>query len=147
MNSTTHRNANLVLQDEIKQGNHCLELKAPLTGGGESPTARSGFFKKTASSKRTSLPRSPDYTREFHKDWQRLTRSGRYDMGRLKEAMLLLIAGDQPLDAEWHDHALKGNWRDHRECHIGGDFLLIYQLEGERLNFVRAGTHADLFDE
>jgi len=76
-----------------------------------------------------------------------LTHSGRYDMTRLKEAMLLLIAGDAPLGSEWRDHPLKGDWSDHRECHIGGDFLLIYQLDGERLNFVRAGTHADLFDE
>ena len=68
-------------------------------------------------------------------------------MVRLKEAMLLLIAGDPPLGPEWHDHHLKENWSDHRECHIGGDFLLIYQIEGRRINFVRTGTHADLFDE
>jgi len=104
-------------------------------------------LKKPASSKRTSLPRGCDYTREFRKDWQRLTHSGRYDMTRLKEAMLLLIAGDAPLGAEWRDHPLKGDWSDHRECHIGGDFLLIYQIDGERLNLVRTGTHADLFDE
>ena len=105
------------------------------------------LMKKPASSKRAGLPRRSDYTKEFRKDWQRLTHSGRYDMKRLKEAMLLLIAGDAPLGAEWLDHPLKGDWSDHRECHIGGDFLLIYQLDGERLNFVRAGTHADLFDE
>jgi len=37
-------------------------------------------------------------------------------------------------------------WADHRECHIGGDFLLIYQVEGNRINFVRTGTHAELFE-
>jgi len=102
-------------------------------------------LKKQARSKHAHLPRNHDCTREFHKDWQRLSHSGRYDMTRLKEVMLLLIAGDAPLGAEWRDHPLKGDWRDHRECHIGGDFLLIYQLDGDRLNFVRAGTHADLF--
>jgi len=102
-------------------------------------------LKKQARSKRAHLPRCHDYTREFRKDWQRLTYSGRYDMKRLKEVMLLLIAGDAPLGAQWRDHPLKGDWRDHRECHIGGDFLLIYQLDGDRLNFVRAGTHSDLF--
>ena len=49
-----------------------------------------------------------------------------------------------------HHHTLKGEWADHRECHIGGDFLLIYQLQGNGnnaiLNFVRAGTHAELFE-
>jgi len=110
-------------------------------------TSKNPAHKPSARSKRASLPRSPDDTRAFRKDWQRLTHSGRYDMGRLKEAMLLLMAGDAPLGPEWLDHPLKGDWRDHRECHIGGDFLLIYQLDGERLNFVRAGTHADLFGE
>lgn len=103
--------------------------------------------KKPARDKRAGLPRTADFTRDFRKDWQRLTHSGRHDMKRLKEAMLLLIAADAPLGPEWLDHPLKGEWNDHRECHIGGDFLLIYQLEGERLNFVRASTHADLFGE
>ena len=66
-------------------------------------------------------------------------------MMRLKEAMALLIANDAPLGAEWLDHALKGEWADHRECHIGGDFLLIYQVENVAINFVRAGTHSELF--
>lgn len=72
-------------------------------------------------------------------------------MRQLKEAMLLLIANDGPLAPEWLDHALTGDWADHRECHIGGDILLIYQLDGKGpaaiVRFVRAGTHADLFDD
>jgi len=72
-------------------------------------------------------------------------------MKRLKEAMLLLIANDAPLGQEWLDHPLKGDWANHRECHIGGDFLLIYRLDGtgarEMVVFVRTGSHADLFDE
>ena len=97
--------------------------------------------KKPASSKRAALPRACDFT------WERLSRSGRYDLHRLKEAMLLLMANDAPLGPEWLDHPLKGEWADHRECHIGGDFLLIYRLEGASIIFVRAGTHSDLFEE
>lgn len=71
-------------------------------------------------------------------------------MKRLKEAMLQLIANDAPLEPQWLDHALTGDWADHRECHVGGDFLLIYRLDGQGANesiiFVRAGTHAELFD-
>jgi mRNA interferase YafQ len=103
------------------------------------------ILKKTAASKRAVLPRTADYTKAFLKDWQRLSHSGRYDMGRLKEAMMLLIANDVPPGAEWQDHALKGGWADHRECHIGGGFLLIYQLEANSINFVRSGTHSELF--
>lgn len=103
--------------------------------------------KKPASSKRVAPPRACDYTKSFLKDWVRISRSGRYDLGRLKEAMLLIIANEAPLGAEWLDHPLKGDWADHRECPIGGDFLLIYQLDGNTVIFVRAGTHADLFEE
>jgi|SRR5579875_241405 len=103
--------------------------------------------KKPASDKRAALPRACDYTKSFLQDWKRLTRSGRYDLKRLKEAMLLLIANDAPLGPEWRDHALKGEWADHRECHIGGDFLLLYRLEENTVIFVRAGTHADLFED
>jgi mRNA interferase YafQ len=103
--------------------------------------------KKPAVSKRTSLPRLCDYTKSFKKDWERLSQSGRYDLHRLRVAMLLLVANDAPLGPEWRGHRLKGEWTDHRECHIGGDFLLIYRLDGNAICFVAAGTHAGLFEE
>jgi mRNA interferase YafQ len=103
--------------------------------------------KKPAGGKRAAPPRAYDYTRAFFKDWNRLSHSGRYDLKRLKEAMLLLIANDAPLGPEWLDHPLKGDWGDQRECHIGGDFLLIYRLDEDTVVFVRAGTHSDLFEE
>jgi mRNA interferase YafQ len=71
-------------------------------------------------------------------------------MRQLKVAMMLLIANDEPLGPEWLDHPLTGDWADHRECHIGGDFLLIYRLEKrgsvEFITFVRTGTHSELFE-
>jgi mRNA interferase YafQ len=103
-------------------------------------------MKTPASAKRAAFPRTADYTKRFVKDWDKLSRSGRYDMRQLKEAMLLLIANDAPLGPEWLDHPLKGEWADHRECHIGGDFLMIYKIEGNQLYFVRAGTHAEMFE-
>ena len=107
-------------------------------------------MKKAPSDKRAALPRASERTKAFVKDWTRLTHSGRFDLKRLKEVMLALIANDAPLGPEWLDHALVGDWADHRECHIGGDFLLIYQLQGsganEQIIFVRVGTHADLFE-
>lgn len=71
-------------------------------------------------------------------------------MNRLKEVMMLIIANDGPLPPEWMDHALAGNWKGHRECHAGGDFLLIYRIEDLSkygfVIFVRCGTHAELFE-
>lgn len=105
--------------------------------------------KKTPAIRRTRLPRRCDYTKTFLKDWLRLSHSGRYNLGRLKQAMILLVANDGPLPSNWLDHPLTGNWRDHRECHLGGDFLLIYKLSGSEqcqdILFVRTGTHAELF--
>ncbi|WP_231851274.1 type II toxin-antitoxin system YafQ family toxin [Serpentinimonas maccroryi] len=44
---------------------------------------------------------------------------------------------------------MTGDWAGHRECHIGGDFLLIYTLDDSGKNglviFVRSGTHSELF--
>jgi mRNA interferase YafQ len=108
-------------------------------------------LKRTAASKRSALPRAAEYVKSFLKDWERLSRSGRYDMNRLKQAMLMLIANDGPLGPEWLDHPLKGEWSGFRECHVGGDFLLIYKLDDGAKSglvvFVRAGTHANLFGE
>jgi mRNA interferase YafQ len=101
--------------------------------------------------KRASLPRTADFTKTFAKDWERLSRSGRYDMRRLKVVMMQIIANDSPLGPEWKDHALAGNWAGYRECHAGGDFLLIYTLDekagaGGCVIFTRAGTHLELFE-
>ncbi|MDP7151031.1 MAG: type II toxin-antitoxin system YafQ family toxin [Paracoccaceae bacterium] len=107
---------------------------------------------KTKGKKRAHPPRACDFTRQFHKDWQRLDRSGRFDMGCLKQVMMLIVTNDAPLGPEWRDHALVGDWADHRECHVGGDFLLIYRVDDNvgksgMVVFVRAGTHAELFRE
>ena len=107
-------------------------------------------MRRLAASKRANLPRRVDFTRSFVKDWNRLSRTGRYDMLRLKSVMLLLVEDDTQLGPEWRDHALKGDWSKHRECHVGGDFLLIYRLDetigpNGTVVFVRAGTHSELF--
>lgn len=103
--------------------------------------------KKPAKLKRAKQPRSSDKTKQFSKDWGRLSHSGRYDMNRLKEAMMLLIANDGQLPPEYFDHELAGEWHGFRECHVGGDFLLIYELKADgSIIFTRTGTHSELFD-
>ncbi len=74
-----------------------------------------------------------------------MTHSGKQDMLRLKEVMMLLIANEAPLPTEWLDHELEGEWADHRECHAKGDLLLIYRIQADSVIFVRAGTHSELF--
>ncbi|MYN19918.1 type II toxin-antitoxin system mRNA interferase toxin, RelE/StbE family [Rugamonas sp. FT107W] len=110
------------------------------------PTWTPTILKKTAPARKVVPPRQVDYKKPFLKNWTRLERSGRYDLSRLKQAMMLLIANDEPLGAEWREHALKGEWADCRECHIGGDFLLIYRVDECSVSFIRTGSHAELLD-
>jgi len=41
---TTNQSASLAVHGEVKRGHRYMEPKAPLTGGEETPTARSEFF-------------------------------------------------------------------------------------------------------
>lgn len=95
--------------------------------------------------KTKTLPRSSDRTSEFKKDWQGLGQSGRYDLSLLKTVMMHLIANDGPLPEEYLDHPLSGSYKDHRDCHVRGDWLLIYKLGNDSVLFVRTGTHSELF--
>ena len=51
-----------------------------------------------------------------------------------------------PLDTIHLEHELTGTWAGFHECHMGGDVLLIYQRGELRIVFVRAGSHAALFE-
>ena len=49
------------------------------------------------------------------------------------------------LEPRHHDHALSGEWKDHRDCHVRPDLVLIYQKSGaDTLRLVRLGSHAEL---
>ncbi len=88
-------------------------------------------LKRSPDSKRTNPPRDAKKAPKFLKDWENLSRSGKHDLNVLKEAMMLLIANDVPLPAEWKDHQLHETARDLRECHIKGDLLLIYRAKDD----------------
>lgn len=102
--------------------------------------------KKPPNQRRAALPREVAHTKSFLKDWERYYRAGKYDLNRAKEVMMLLIANNAPLGPEWQEHTLGGDWVGFQECHIGGDFLLIYQLTASKVGFVRLGTHSELFE-
>jgi mRNA interferase YafQ len=60
-------------------------------------------------------------------------------------AIISVLANDQPLEECYRDHSLSGEWKDHRECHIKPDLLLIYRKpEAHVLQLVRLGSHAEL---
>ncbi|WP_120900852.1 type II toxin-antitoxin system YafQ family toxin [Helicobacter pylori] len=50
-----------------------------------------------------------------------------------------------PLDEKFKDHALVGEYKGCRECHIKPDVLLVYRVKDNVLTLVRLGSHSDLF--
>ena len=75
-----------------------------------------------------------------------MKRSGQYNMNDLAAVMEQIIENVIPLPPERKDHKLIGNWKHHRECHISGDWLLIYRItKSNQVFFVRTGTHSELF--
>jgi len=80
---------------------------------------------------------------QFKRDVKRLLKRGK-DMNKLKEIIDGLVRA-QELPARTRDHQLKGTLKDCRECHIEGDWLLIYRIEGSELCLIRTGSHSDLF--
>lgn len=84
-------------------------------------------------------------TTAFRKDYKLAIRRGLKI--ELLEAVVEKLAMGQQLPLENKDHALSGNWTEHRECHIQPDWLLIYRVEDNVLvlTLSRTGTHCDLF--
>lgn len=84
-------------------------------------------------------------SRQFRRDLRLAVKRG-CRMERLREAVEALARGE-PLDVRYRDHALTGNYRDFRECHIEPDWLLVYRVDADALALflLRTGTHADLF--
>jgi len=91
--------------------------------------------------------RTIERTRAFRRDLRRdLAGVHGKRLPALLEAVLSLLAADQPLPAANHDHQLGGGWADHRECHLRPDLLLIYRKpDAETLQLVRLGSHSVLF--
>lgn len=84
-------------------------------------------------------------TKRFEKDYKKSVKSGR-DMSRLKR-VITWIANQQPLPPELRDHKLIGNYQGRRECHLAGDWLLIYKIERDMVIFERTGSHSELLNE
>jgi len=82
---------------------------------------------------------------KFKKDVRLACRQGK-DVAHLEE-IIDLLADDIPLPEKYRDHALTGDWKSHRECHVNPDWLLIYRKtnDGELLLILaRVASHNDL---
>jgi mRNA interferase YafQ len=83
------------------------------------------------------------YTTQFKKDFKRIKKQNK-DPDQLKIVIKKLAEGKK-LEPKYIDHPLSGNWKGHRDCHIGSDWILIYRIEDENLILERTGSHSELF--
>jgi mRNA interferase YafQ len=86
-------------------------------------------------------------TAKFKKDYKREVKGQhRATLDADLLAVLSLLATDQTLPERFHDHALTGEFTNHRECHLKPDLLLIYKKPDEQtLRLVRIGSHSEVF--
>jgi mRNA interferase YafQ len=91
--------------------------------------------------------RTIEWTSAFRRDYKRVKATPRHkDIDILLPEIVELLAEDKPLPEKHRDHTLVGNWKNHRECHLKPDLLLIYKLpDTQTLRLVRMGSHNKLF--
>ena len=67
----------------------------------------------------------------------------------IKEASFVIntLAEGRKLPSNYNDHSLRGEYVEHRECHIRADVLLVYKIEKNKMILVLAeiGSHSYLF--
>ena len=90
---------------------------------------------------------SIERTAQFKRDFKLAERQG-LDMNELAKVITTLANGET-LPEKYRDHELQGNYKQHRECHIEPDWLLIYKISKNVLvlSLVRTGCHSRLFDK
>jgi mRNA interferase YafQ len=90
--------------------------------------------------------RTIDKSTQFKKVYKKAICSiDRLELYRLLGFVISCLLADQPLPERFKDHALKANWRGHRDCRVFPDLVLIYLLLGDsELRLVRLKSHSDL---
>lgn len=90
--------------------------------------------------------RTIERTGQFKRDYKRESK-GRHVKSLSTDLVDIItaLANDLPLEPRRRDHALSGEWSDHRDCHVKPDLVLIYRKPDElTLQLVRLGSHAEL---
>ena len=90
--------------------------------------------------------RKIEFTGQFKRDYKRECKGAhKKTLADDLNDVLKLLAEDKKLPDKYHDHPLACDWKDHRDCHIKPDLILIYRKPDETtLQLVRIGSHSQL---
>lgn len=70
--------------------------------------------------------RTIEQTSQFKRDYKRGAKGQhRQTLASDFMAIITAVANDQPLAEKHRNHALTGDWKDHRDCHVKPDLVLI----------------------
>lgn len=85
-------------------------------------------------------------SKKFKKSYKRVSQHPTFDRATFIAVVDKLAAG-KTLDNKYRDHALIGDMRAYRECHLAPDLLLIYHIDSGilTLTLVNIGSHSQLF--
>lgn len=85
-------------------------------------------------------------TKQFKQDYRReLKGRHRTTLETDLVEVLQVLINNQPLAVKHRYHALTGDWKDYRDCHIKPDLILIYRKPNDEvLQLVRLGSHSEL---
>ena len=83
-------------------------------------------------------------TTQYRKDLKRY-KNNPAKLAALAE-ILKKLKNEQPIPAQYRPHLLQGNYKGCMECHVQGDFLLVWMDEERNIvELVRFGSHSELF--
>ena len=90
--------------------------------------------------------RQIERTGQFKRDYKREAKGAhRARLERDVVTVLRLLIADESLPEKLRDHPLTGEWKDHRDCRIKPDLVLIYRKpDASLLQLVRLGSHSEL---
>ncbi len=87
-----------------------------------------------------------EQTSQFKRDYKRIAKGAhRATLAEDFVPLLSALISDIALAKNHRDHALTGEWKDHRDCHVKPDLVLIYRKPTDDvLQLVRLGSHSEL---
>lgn len=81
---------------------------------------------------------------QYKKDLKKIRNNHNKAEALLK--VLHLLENELEIPSEYNPHILTGDYKGCMECHIQGDFLLIWIDEtADEIYLVRLGSHSELF--
>jgi mRNA interferase YafQ len=81
------------------------------------------------------------FTNQFKKDLKLMEKRHR-NMDKIYEVIALLIWGES-LPEHCREHKLHGDYEGLTDCHIEGDWAMLYRKSEEKVVFYYTGTHSD----